>query len=169
MRPSLLSWVAVASIGVSLGGGCGGQRQAASPPRAPSENQPTNHVKMVAALEAVLRNDTEREEIVTFEASTRRAPPFVQFAGSSHTGLELIFPLPKDQGEAQRAEAFFKEMGIPLAENDAYADPDGEPTSKDRTFRKKFGKDVEAAAEIAEQIFAHVYQLPADFPLRVLD
>jgi hypothetical protein len=56
-----------------------------------------------------------------------------------------------------------------VEENDAYEDPFGAPTRRNRAFRKNFRKDVEPAAQITEQIFERVYQLPADFPLRVID
>jgi hypothetical protein len=122
------------------------------------------------ALEAVLRHhDDKHEAILTFEASTRKMSPFVQFVGSSRTGLQLVFPLPRDKAEAQRAESFLKELGTQVEENNSYEDPYGEPTRRDRTFRKNFGKDAEPAAQITEQIFERVYQLPADFPLRVID
>ncbi|HEY6837376.1 MAG TPA: hypothetical protein VI389_01405, partial [Geobacteraceae bacterium] len=49
-----------------------------------------------------------------------------------------------------------------------YQDPYGEPTGRLRVFRKNFGKDVEAAARLTEQVFERVYQLPADFHLRVI-
>lgn len=170
MRQSFMRWLAVAISCMGCAGVCGCQREAAVPPRGPEKGQRTNHARIMDALEAVLRHrDDKHEAILTFEASTRKAPPFVQFVGSSRTGLQLIFPLPKDKAEAQRTEAFFKELGMQVEENDAYEDPFGEPTRRDRTFRKNFGKDVEPAARITEQIFERVYQLPADFPLRVID
>lgn len=159
--------LALAIMSVAACCWCGCQREA-GPQRGPEKARRTNHDRYRDALEAVLRHhDDKRPAIVTFESGTRQTQ-FVQFWGSSRTGFHLAFDLPKDKAEAQRAESLFQEAGIRAEESNAFEDPAGEPTRRLRVFRKDFGKDVEAAVHTTEQIFQRVYQLPADFPLRVI-
>jgi hypothetical protein len=131
-----------------------------------SENRVTareaNEVRIRKALVAMLERQAD-DKFVIFEVSHTRK--FAQFAGSSREGL--FFDLPRqalDDAEWQRATALFQELGIA---EEIYDIPAGNVAHRQRSFQKDFGRDVDAATNVALQVFQRVYRVPADFDLTI--
>jgi hypothetical protein len=118
------------------------------------------------ALAALLRRDNP-DAFVIFEE--KRSRKFVQFAGSANEE-RLLLDLPSqilDAGESQRAEEYFQQLGVRAEEYDVFDRPGGKAVGRRRNFLKDFGKDVEAATRVTQEVFERVYQLPPDFDLVV--
>jgi hypothetical protein len=95
---------------------------------------------------------------------------FVQFAGSARQDLFLDLPAQTlDQADVQRAESYFRGLGVRAEEYDVYDAPGGKVAGRQRSFQKALGRDVEVATNIATQIFERLYQFPAEFELVVTE
>jgi hypothetical protein len=120
---------------------------------------------MRSALAALLRRENDDAQMIFEEKRTRK---FVQFTGSAHQDLFLDLPgQALDQAQTQRADSYFQELGVRVEEYDVFDRPGGRVVGRQRSFQKSLGRDVETAADIAEQIFERVYQFPANFELVV--
>jgi hypothetical protein len=123
-----------------------------------------NRAKIRAALATVLNADQDRACVIFTERQSGR---FVQFIrrDTLYSGpypKDLILDLPcqtLDRVEERRAAAFFRESGIRAEEDLVSGD---QPT-----YMMPFGRDLDAAADVAVQIFARVYQFQANFELAI--
>ncbi len=91
---------------------------------------------------------------------------FVQFAGSAGEPLLLDLPWqPMSEAEFYKAAAYFKKHAVAGAEREMF-DLEGKPTDPQFAFNRSF-RSVEAATEVALEIFEEVYNLPRNVELAV--
>ncbi len=122
-----------------------------------------NHAKIKSALAALMCRDNEDAFLILMEKHTGK---FLQFSGSARQPLILDLPAQAlDHDQAQKAESYFQELGIRAVEYEMFDAPGGKVVGRQRSFQKSLGRDVEAAARIAENVFEYVYEFPANFEL----
>ena len=122
-----------------------------------------NRERIAAALEALSQRSNDDAFVILLDLRTER---FVQFSGGA--GRELLLDLPSqtlDRDETLRAAVYFRELGLELEDYEVYDRPGGRVVGRQRSFQRELGKDVEAATEMALQIFQRVYLLPREFEL----
>ena len=117
----------------------------------PEKPTVTVESQITAALEALLQRSLEEDDcFVTIE--DRQTAVLVQFKGSKTEPLMLYLPSkPLSSEDAQRAEAFFADLGVSVGEEGAY--------------QLDLGRDASRASEIALRVFREVYQLEGDLDL----
>jgi hypothetical protein len=140
---------------------------------APAERTP-NRARIRAALALVLRAEMDRAWVIFSERQSEKFVQFIRTDTLQEPGpqdLLLDFPCQTvNREEEERAEAFFREAGVCAKERDVLAPPrwafwaDRRPKL---VYQMLFGRDLDAAADAAVQVFARVYQFPADFELVV--
>jgi hypothetical protein len=163
MNDAFTRWFELGLTCMTLSALLGCQRGQSKVGRA--EKPPHENGKRVrAALTALLHR--ENGSFVIFEE--KKSGKFVQFAGSKRDDLNLDLPAQTlDRREDQRAEVFFKGLGVRPEEYDVFDGPGGKIAGRQRSFQKAFGRDVEAAATVVMQVFERVYQFPTDFELAI--
>jgi hypothetical protein len=139
---------------------------------APPERTP-NRARIRAALALVLRAEMDRAWVIFSERQSEKFVQFIRTDTNQEAGpQDLLLDLPfqtLNRDEEPRAEAFFREAGVRAKEAEVCA-PRWAVWAVRRpwlVYRMPFGRDLDAAADAAVQVFARVYQFPADFELAI--
>ncbi|MEB3274483.1 MAG: hypothetical protein ACO4AI_14820 [Prochlorothrix sp.] len=125
-----------------------------------------NYTKITRALSALLTRTNPDAFVIIEHSETRK---FVQFSGSVTERLCLDLPSQAlSELEFYRAAQVFQSWGIVGGEQDLFDRPEGQVVGQQFSFNVEC-RSVEEAASLVEAIFTQVYELPADFPLTLIE
>ncbi|NJN73624.1 MAG: hypothetical protein HC799_12855 [Limnothrix sp. RL_2_0] len=125
-----------------------------------------NHSKITVALSSLLRRRHEDAFVIIENPETKK---FVQFTGSTTEPLMLDLPSQTlSELEFYRAVDFLRTIDVVGTETVLLDQPHGEAVSQQFSFNKVFDS-VTDAAQTVEDIFAIIYEFPADCAITIIE
>ena len=110
-------------------------------------------------IEETLNRLLARGEGAFVVCEDRPSGKFVQFAGSRDEPLVLDLPVQQlSADELERAEIFFRELGVSYEEWPVFDQPDGQEVGAQGGFQLELGQDTRRGADLTLRLFTEVFQ-----------